>query len=95
MAVDELSKEGYKFVTISELEAARDKFVAGRIWLSAHEFYDFGSKENVAKASLATTQAATSKDASGNTVTVTSKAGAKQDATDVEITWPDDAKNKQ
>lgn len=95
MAVDELSKEGYKFVTISELEAARDKFVAGRIWLSAHEFYDFGSKENVAKASLSTTQAATSKDASGNTVTVTAKAGAKQDATDVEITWPDDAKNKQ
>ena len=88
-AVDELTKQGYKFVTVSELQAARDKFVAGRIWLSAHEYYDFGSKENVAKASLNTTQAATSTDAGGKTVTV--QGGGKQDATDVEITWPDNA----
>ena len=80
-------------MTISELQAARDKFVAGRIWLSAHEFYDYGSKENVAKASLSTTVVATSKDANGNTVTVQS--GGKQDATDVEITWPDDANAKE
>ena len=89
-AVDELSAKGYKFVTISELQAARDKFVPGRIWLSAHEFYDYGSKENVAKQSL--TQVATSVDASGNTVTVQ---GGKQDSTDVEITWPDDATTKK
>ena len=87
-AVDELQAKGFKFVTISELQAARDKFVAGRIWLSAHEFYDYGSKENVAKQSL--TQVATSVDANGNTVTVQS---SKQNATDVEITWPDDAGN--
>ena len=91
-AVDELMAKGYQFVTISELQAARDKFVAGRIWLSAHEFYDYGSKENVAKASLSTTAVVTSKDANGNTVTVQS--GGKQDATDVEITWPDDATTK-
>ena len=87
-AVDELQAKGFKFVTISELQAARDKFVAGRIWLSAHEFYDYGSKENVAKQSL-TTQVATSTDANGNTVTVTGSAGG---STDVAITWPDDAK---
>jgi len=92
-AIDQLSAKGYQFVTISELEAARDKFVAGRIWLSAHEFYDYGSKENVAKASLSTTAVATSKDANGNTVTVQSS--GKQDATDVEITWPDDATTKK
>ena len=87
-AVDALQAKGFQFVTISELQAARDKFVAGRIWLSAHEFYDYGSKDNVAKQSL--TQVATTVDASGNTVTVR---GSKQDATDVEITWPDDAGN--
>lgn len=85
-AVDELMSKGYKFVTISELEAARDKFVAGRIWMSGHEFYDYGSKDNVAKQSL--TQIATSVDSNGNTVTVQS---SKQDSTDVEITWPSDA----
>ncbi|MBQ6380569.1 MAG: polysaccharide deacetylase family protein [Clostridia bacterium] len=100
-AVDELTKQGYKFVTISELEAARDKFVAGRIWLSAHEYYDFGSKENVAKASL--TQASTAAGgaaggstsagaAQGGTTAAGAAQGGKQDATDVEITWPDDAK---
>ena len=85
-AIDELQAKGFKFVTISELEQARDKFVPGRIWYSAHEFYDYGSNENVAKQSL--TQVATSTDASGNTVTIQS---SKQDSTDVDITWPDDA----
>ena len=86
MAVDELMAKGFKFVTISELEQARDEFVAGRIWYSAHEFYDYGSNDNVAKQSL--TQVATSIDASGNTVTVQ---GSKQDSTDVEITWPEES----
>lgn len=91
-AVDELMAKGYQFVTISELEAARDKFVAGRIWLSAHEFYNYGSKENAAKASLATTQPVTVTDANGKSVTVQ---GSTQDPTDVAITWPEDATTKK
>ncbi|MBR2590572.1 MAG: polysaccharide deacetylase family protein [Clostridia bacterium] len=92
-AVDELMAKGYQFVTISELQAARDKFVPGRIWLSAHEFYDYGSKENVATASLSKTTAQSG--SNGNSQSAKSgsgkTAGAKQDATDVEITWPSDS----
>lgn len=89
-AVDQLVEQGYQFVTISELQATRDKFVAGRIWLSAHEFYDYGSKENMAKASLTqpSAEAQTTVDANGNAVTM--QQPSKQDATDDVITWPDD-----
>ena len=93
-AVDELIAKGYQFVTISELQAARDKFVPGRIWLSAHEFYDYGSKENVATASLskATAQGNANGSDAGNKQGGNSGAapGGKQDATDVEITYPSD-----
>lgn len=98
MAVDELSAKGYQFVTISELEAARDKFVAGRIWLSAHEFYDYGSKENVAKASL--TQPATAAGGSGSASSPsassgnTAQGGAQSGTTDVAITWPSDTASR-
>ena len=91
-AIDTLQAKGYKFVTISELEAARDKFVPGRIWYSGHEFYNIGSKENTALASLkaqSTTKVVT--DASGNTQVVT-EAATYNGTTDVPITWPSDAK---
>ena len=92
-AVDELTKQGYKFVTVSELQAARDKFVPGRRWMSAHEYYDFGSDENAAKASLnqTTVAAGTGSQAGGKTEASQGQQSSKQDATDVEITWPDDA----
>lgn len=91
-AIDTLQAKGYKFVTISELEAARDKFVSGRIWYSGHEFYNIGSKENAALASLkmqTTTKVVT--DSSGNTQVVT-EAQTYNGTTDVPITWPSDAK---
>lgn len=93
-AIDALQAKGYKFVTISELEAARDKFTPGRIWYSGHEFYDLGSKENAALKGFnaqTTTQVVT--DSQGNTKVVTQApaAGGSQ-TTDVEITWPKDSK---
>ena len=91
-AIDTLQAKGYKFVSISELEAARDKFVAGRIWYSGHEFYNIGSKENAALASLkvqSTTKVVT--DSSGSTQIV-SEAPTYNGTTDVPITWPSDAK---
>ena len=92
-AVDNLKAKGYKFVTISELEAARDKFVPGRIWYSAHEFYNLGSQENAALASLKVQQTTTKvvTDASGNKQVVTEKT-TNTATTDVPITWPSDAK---
>ena len=92
-AIDTLQAKGYKFVTISELEAARDKFVPGRIWYSGHEFYNLGSKENAALASLKAQQTTTKvvTDSSGNTQVVTETA-TYNGTTDVPITWPSDAK---
>lgn len=78
-AIDDLQKKGYKFVTISELENARDKFVAGRKWFSAHEFYNCGDTVNAAKAVTQVT------DAQGNTEQV------QNGTTDVAITWPSSA----
>ena len=91
-AIDTLQAKGYKFVTISELEAARDQFVPGRVWYSAHEFYNIGSKENAALASLkvqTTTKVVT--DSSGSTQVLT-EAATYNGTTDVPITWPSDAK---
>lgn len=82
-AIKQLQAKGYKFVTVSELVSARDCFVAGRKWYSAHEYYNNGSTANIAKQAIVVT------DAQGNT-----QPAVQNGTTDVEITWPSDTNKK-